>query len=167
MRIAGIDPGTIRTGVAILEGDGAKCALVFSKTIHAGQERPIQIRLKHIYEELAVILNEWKPEVAALESVFYQKDFKAAVKVGEARAAAMLAAGASGIRVVEYSPARVKESVCANGRATKDQVQFMIRNLLKLKEPIQADAADAAAIALCYLHSARFEELKKAALAHV
>ena len=161
MRIAGVDPGTIETGVAILEDGGRQPELLFASAIHAGREKTIATRLEKIYTDLKSTLMEWKPDVLALENVFYQKDFKAAVKVGEARAAAMLAASANQIPVVEYPPARVKQSVCGNGRATKDQVEFMVRQILGFRGPLSADSADAAAVALCHSHSRKFDQIRK------
>ena len=161
MRIVGVDPGTIETGVGIIETSGKQPTLIFSHTIHAGRAKSITARLAIIYRELTAIFAEWKPEVVALENVFYQKDFKAAVKVGEARAAAMLAANASGIEVVEYPPARVKQSVSGNGRATKDQIQYMVRQILNFKGPLTADSADAAAVALCHFHCHKFYKIQK------
>lgn len=162
MRIAGIDPGTLHTGVGILEDQSKRePVLIFSKTIHAGKGKSIAERLELIFTELKLIFEEWKPEVAALENVFYQKDFKAAVKVGEARAAAMLAASLCKIPVVEYPPARVKQSVSGNGRAAKDQVQYMVRNILKFRGSLSPDSADAAAVALCHLHAKKFDKIQK------
>ncbi|MBI4373141.1 MAG: crossover junction endodeoxyribonuclease RuvC [Candidatus Omnitrophica bacterium] len=167
MRIAGIDPGTIQTGVGILEDSGKRPVLIFSHTIQAERSKAIADRLETIFTELKAILQEWKPEVLALENVFYQKDFKAAVKVGEARAAAMLAASLSGIPVVEYPPARVKQSVSGNGRAAKEQVQYMVRNILGFRGPLSADSADAIAVAICHIHSKKFAQIEKAAAVHV
>jgi crossover junction endodeoxyribonuclease RuvC len=161
MRIAGVDPGTIVTGIGIIEEKGKEPSLVFSRAIQVGHDKPIAVRLEVIFQKLKAIFEEWKPEVMALENVFFQKDFKAAIKVGEARAAAMLAATVSGIEVVEYTPAQVKQSVCGNGRATKEQIQYMIRNLLNLHEPLSADAADALAVALCHSHSRKFNQIRK------
>ncbi|MBI4358706.1 MAG: crossover junction endodeoxyribonuclease RuvC [Candidatus Omnitrophica bacterium] len=166
MRIAGVDPGTIETGVGILEDLGKGPVLIFARTIHAGRTKEIALRLEIIFNELRVVFQEWKPDVLALENVFYQKDFKAAVKVGEARAAAMLAATASGIPVMEYPPARVKQSICGNGRATKEQVQYMVRQVLRFKGPLSDDSADAVAVALCHFHSQKFIRLKEE-LTHV
>ena len=160
MRIAGIDPGTIETGIGIVEDNGRQPVLVFSRTIHAGQAKQVTLRLEKIFTELKSILAEWKPDVMALENVFYQKDFRAAVKVGEARAVAMLAATMNGIPVVEYPPARVKESICGNGRASKEQVQYMVRQILKFRGPLSADSADAIAVALCHVHSHKFNRLQ-------
>lgn len=167
MRIAGVDPGTIRTGVAILDESAKDFTFVTARTIHAGESKSIAERLKIIYDDLIRVFRELRPDVVALENVFYQKDFKAAVKVGEARAAAMLAAAACNISVVEYPPARIKQSICGNGRATKEQIQYMVRHLLRVREPLGPDAADAVAVALCHLHSNKFAKLKNEALAHV
>ncbi|MBI3999396.1 MAG: crossover junction endodeoxyribonuclease RuvC [Candidatus Omnitrophica bacterium] len=166
MRIAGVDPGTIQTGVGILEDSGKQPVLIFSRTIHAGGSKAIADRLEIIFTELKAVFEEWKPDVLALENIFYQKDFKAAVKVGEARAAAMLAASMSRIPVVEYPPARVKQSISGNGRAAKDQVQYMVRHILGFRGPLSADSADAIAVAICHIHSKKFAQIQKEA-AHV
>ena len=161
MRIAGVDPGTIETGVGIIEVNGKTPAVLFSRSIHANRAKTIAERLEIIYTELKITFEEWKPEVLALENVFFQKDFKAAIKVGEARAVAMLAASLSRIPVVEYPPARIKQSICSNGRASKDQIQYMVRQLLNFKGVLTADSSDALAVALCHFHSYKFEQLKK------
>lgn len=166
MRIAGVDPGTIETGVGIIEINGKTPTVLFSRSIHAHRAKTIAERLEIIYTELKITFEEWKPEVLALENVFFQKDFKAAVKVGEARAVAMLAASLSRIPVVEYPPARIKQSICSNGRASKDQIQFMVRQLLNFKGPLTTDSSDALAAALCHFHCYKFEQLKKQ-LSHV
>jgi len=161
MRIAGIDPGTVETSVGIVEDRAKDAVLLFSQTIHAGQAKSIAKRLEMIFAELKSILAEWKPDIVAIENVFYQKDFRAAVKVGEARAVAMLAATLNQIPVVEYPPARVKESVCGNGRASKEQIQYMVRQILKFRGPLSADSADAIAVALCHVHSRKFHRLQE------
>lgn len=108
-----------------------------------------------------MVFEEWKPDVLSLENVFYRKDFKAAIKVGEARAAAMIAANMSDMPVCEYPPARVKQAVCGNGRASKDQIQYMVRRVLNLKGPIGADSADAIAIALCHIQASKLSQVSK------
>ena len=161
MRIAGIDPGTIVTGIGIIEESGKAPSLIFSRAIQVKNDQTVAIRLEIIFQKLKAIFEEWKPEVLALENVFFQKDFRAAIKVGEARAVAMLAATVSGIPIVEYTPAQVKQSVCGNGRATKDQIQYMIRNLLQVRESLAEDAADALAVALCHSHSRKFNQIRE------
>lgn len=167
MRVAGIDPGTIHTGLGIVEADKGNQKLLFSHTIHVDQKKPLSERLDLIHRQLVALLTEWKPEVVALENVFFHKDFKAAVKIGEARAAAMIAASACGISVVEYLPTRVKQSICGNGRADKNQIQFMVRQILNLKNALDVDSADAVAVALCHCFSLKFSQLKKQVLAYV
>lgn len=161
MRVAGVDPGTIQTGLGVLEEDGTRPRLIFSGTIRAGQSQPIAERLAVIYRELKEAFGEWKPDIVALETIFFQKDFKAASKVGEARAAAMLAATECGISVVEYQPARVKQAICGNGTAAKEQIGYMVRQILGLKGTLSKDSADAIAVGLCHLQSYKFERLKK------
>ena len=167
MRIAGIDPGTINTGLGILDEKGSAPVLVFSGTIRPGQSRPLPERLLMIYQELKSAFTEWRPDVMALETVFYQKDFKAAVKVGEARAAAMLAAAECDIPVVEYPPARIKQAIGGNGRASKEQIEYMVRQRIGLKGTLSKDSADAIAVALCHLQSYPLDQLKKRHPAHV
>ena len=105
------------------------------------------------------VLKIYRPDVAVIESVFFHKDVKAAVKIGEARSVAILAARELSIAVEEYSPARIKQAVCGNGRATKSQVQFMIKQLLSLNMVPPPDSADALAIAICHIHHSRFKKL--------
>src|SRR3989338_6429926 len=143
MRIAGVDPGTIHAGVGIIDGSGREPKLIFSGTIHTTGNKLISVRLELIYTELKTVFERWKPDVVALENVFYNKNFQSAVRVGEARAAAMIAARACAISVVEYAPARVKQAVCGNGRASKEQVQYMVRHILNVRRPLDPDSADA------------------------
>ncbi|PIQ84975.1 MAG: crossover junction endodeoxyribonuclease RuvC [Candidatus Omnitrophica bacterium CG11_big_fil_rev_8_21_14_0_20_45_26] len=153
MRVAGIDPGTIRTGVAILEENGrGQYAVHHFEIIKAPSSRPLPERLRIIYSGLKELFTIYQPEIVALENVFFQKDFKAAVKIGEARAMAMLAAVEQSLAVEEYPPATIKQAVCGNGRAAKEQVQFMIKQILRLKEMPPSDAADALAVAICHFH---------------
>ncbi len=161
MRVCGIDPGTIHTGFGVIDLDKGNHSLVFAETIHADQKKPLSERLGLIHRRLAVLLREWKPEVMAIENIFFYKDFKAAVKIGEARAAAMIAASDCGIPVIEYLPTRVKESICGNGRAAKTQVQYMVERILNVKASLDADSADAVAVALCHCFSLKFRQLQR------
>lgn len=155
MRILGIDPGTLRTGAGIIESRGSSYKLLHFEVIKPQAKHSIPQRLGHIHTSLLGLIHKFQPEILALESVFFSKDVQATVKIGEARACAMLAASAAGIDVVEYPPARVKQAVSGNGRATKEQVQQMIKILLNLKEAPAEDSADALALAICHFHSAK------------
>lgn len=153
MRILGVDPGTWKTGIGVIETQGNRYQLVFESVIAVKGNLPIAKRLLQIYQALVKCIRDYKPEVLALENVFFGKDLQAMVKIGEARSCAMLAAAESNIDVVEYPPARVKQAVSGNGRATKEQVQHMIKTLLNLKEAPKSDSADALAVAICHVHA--------------
>ena len=153
MRILGVDPGTWKLGAGIIESEGNRYRLLHFEVIAMKPPMAIEKRLKKIHDSLSEVIRIYRPEVLALESVFFGRDLRAMVKIGEARACAMLAAAEHGMEVVEYPPARVKQAVSGNGRATKDQVQQMIRRLLSMKELPPSDGADALALAICHLHS--------------
>lgn len=110
-------------------------------------------KLKEIHDRIQDFMSRYEPDVMALENVFFGKNVQSLVKIGEARASAMLAAAEKKIPVVEYPPARIKQAVSGNGRATKVQIQKMVMLLLGLKTAPPVDASDALAVALCHLHS--------------
>lgn len=153
MRILGVDPGTWHTGIGVIEAEGNRYKLLHFEVIHLGKNLPIAARLKQIYDGITEIICIYEPSVLALENIFFGRDLRAMVKIGEARACAMLAAAQKGVEVQEYPPARVKQAVSGNGRATKEQIQFMIQKLLGLKTPPPVDGSDALALAICHLHT--------------
>ena len=159
MRVMGVDPGTHRTGFGVLESSGRDYKLVICGTIRASSKDPIAKRLLHIFESLQKNIQSYQPDVMALETLFFAKDIQSVERIGEARACAMLAASKQGIEVIEYAPTEVKKSVTGNGRASKEQVQFMVKRLLNLKEAPAIDASDALAIAMCHIHSAKRKSL--------
>ena len=155
MRILGLDPGLARTGYGIIEVTKKMPKLVKYGCIVTQPSKPQANRLQIIYRELRKIINKFKPDVVALEKLFFAKNVKTALKVSEARGVTMLAAVSKRVKIKEFTPLEVKLSVVGNGRASKPQVQYMVKHLLSdLKEiPKPDDAADALAIALCYFHS--------------
>ena len=153
MRILGVDPGTRRTGAGIIESNGNRYSLVHFEIFTVPAQVPIADRLHRIHRFLQGILRDYRPDVLALENVFFGENAQSMVKIGEARACAMLAASEFGIDVVEYPPARVKQAVTGNGRATKEQMQQMVKRLLNMKTAPPADGADAVAVAICHLHA--------------
>ena len=153
MRVLGVDPGTLRLGVALLEETGSRLEAVSFETVKISKELPLPARLKQVYEAIQERIEKYSPEIVAIENVFFGKDVRALVKMGEARACAILAAEQKGIPVVEYPPARVKQAVSGNGRASKIQVQNMMQRILHLKTLPGEDAADALAVALCCVQS--------------
>ena len=158
MRVLGIDPGTWKTGIAVVEFEKQKIRPLHYETLVLQKNKGtlgLAPRLKKLYDALTEVLKIYQPDVVALEDVFFGLDFSAAVRIGEARAVAMLAATHFNVDVSEYSPTHIKQAVTGNGRADKVQVQFMVKHLLKLKEKPAADAADALAVAISHCHCAR------------
>ena len=157
MRVLGIDPGTVRMGVGVVDGDGRRGEgrVVAFESVALPREVSVAERLKVIRDTVAGYIGRFRPEVMALENVFFGENVRTLVKIGEARASAMLAAAEQGVPVVEYPPARVKQAVTGNGTASKVQVQQMVKVLLQIKEAPPVDAADALAVALCHLQSLR------------
>ncbi|MBI4398168.1 MAG: crossover junction endodeoxyribonuclease RuvC [Candidatus Omnitrophica bacterium] len=159
MKILGIDPGTIQMGIGLLESEGSRLHARLIETIKTHPRSPLPSRLKTLYHALSEIFQIYRPDEVSLENVFFGKDFKSAIKIGEARSIAMLVAAQFSCPVTEYTPAKVKQSVCGNGQARKPQIQFMIKNILHLKTTPPVDSADALALAFCHYQNSKF--LKK------
>ncbi len=157
-RIAlGIDPGTAIVGYAVVIAQGSKLSLRVCNVIITPAKMPLAQRLLCIYEELSTIIATYKPQEAAMEELFFAKNARTAMTVGHARGVAMLALANNHLSVAEYTPKQVKQAVTGYGGANKDQVGEMVRILLKLSAvPRPDDAADAAAVAICHLHTASY-----------
>ena len=152
LRILGIDPGSRYTGFGIIESDGIKSRYLHSGYIKVkGDELPE--KLGCIFAELSAVIKEWQPEVMAIEKVFVGKNVDSALKLGQARGAAICAGVSAGLPVGEYTPTSIKKAVVGRGRADKDQIQEIMRIILKLSEKLQVDEADALAVALCHAHN--------------
>ena len=155
MKIFGIDPGSERTGYGCIEVTGSRHHLVTCGSISAPARSTFPEKLKHIHGALAALLAVHRPDCVAVETIFYSRNVRSALKLGEARGIALLAASEAGLRVVEYAPAEIKRAVVGYGRAEKRQVQQMIKLLLGLDAPPSPhDAADALAVAICHVNSA-------------
>ena len=155
MRVLGIDCGGEYTGYGVVEmhSDGKLCCLTCG-AIKLSPREALPRRLSRIYTQLSAIICEHQPDEVAIEEVFYALNVKSALKLGQVRGVAMLAAAAAGREVSEYSPLTIKSSVVGYGRAEKQQVQQMVTRLLHLAEmPEPMDASDALAIAICHLHT--------------
>ncbi len=150
-RILGIDPGSRRTGFGVIEVAGPHLTYVASGCIRSPEETLAQ-RLHTIHEEVAALVRAYRPGEAVIENVFVRRNAAAALKLGQARGAALCALAGCGLPVYEYSPAQVKQAVVGRGRAEKVQVQHMVQALLGLAAPPPADAADALACAICHGH---------------
>ncbi|MCV2402972.1 crossover junction endodeoxyribonuclease RuvC [Marinomonas sp. C2222] len=151
-RILAIDPGSRITGFAVIDAVNGKSHYVHSGCIRLPDE-DLSVRLKHIFTDVTALLEEYKPDEFAIEEVFLAKNANSALKLGQARGAAIVAASLKELAVHEYAAKRVKQSVVGSGSADKEQVQMMVQLLLKLSSKPQADAADALAIALCHANS--------------
>jgi len=155
MRVLGIDCGTEYTGYGVVDlyPDGKLLCLACG-AIKLSPRDPMAARLSTIFQRLAALITEHHPDQVAIEDVFYAVNVKSALKLGQVRGVAMLAASTAGLQVSEYAPLSIKSAVVGYGKAEKLQVQHMVTRLLNLAEvPQPADAADALAIAICHLHT--------------
>ncbi len=162
MRVLGVDPGSVVAGYGVVDAEGGRLSHVASGTIRARTLAPGPDRLKLIHDELLAVAEAYAPAVMSLERSFVAANVQSAFRLGEARAAAMLAAAEHGLPVFEYSPNEVKVAVAAFGHAGKEQVKFMVRRTLGLDDALMLadDAADALALALCHLSRARLDALR-------
>jgi crossover junction endodeoxyribonuclease RuvC len=156
----GIDPGTAITGYGIVEGQGDNLKVVTYGAITTPPHQALPQRLQDIYRQLRALIAEWQPDSAAVEELFFSKNARTALSVGHARGVALLALTEANLPVEEYKPAEVKLAVSGYGGAPKSQMQSMVQTLLGLDDiPRPDDAADALAVAICHLHSARWKAL--------
>lgn len=150
IRILGVDPGSLRTGWGIIEMDGPAARHVAHGCISMKSTTSLPLRLCHIFEGIDAVIAQHGPVESAVEKVFVNRNVDAALKLGQARGAALLAAARAGLAVFELTPAEVKKAIVGSGRAEKPQVQLMVRVLLHLRATPVEDAADALAIALSH-----------------
>ena len=157
-RIAlGIDPGTAIVGYAVVELRGSELNMITCDVITTPSTMSMPERLQHIYLRLNEIIVTFRPNESAMEELFFAKNARTALTVGQARGVAMLALANGGLAVSEYTPKQVKQAVTGYGGANKEQVGEMVRIILHLKSiPRPDDAADAAAVAICHLNTASF-----------
>jgi crossover junction endodeoxyribonuclease RuvC len=156
MRVLGIDCGGEYTGYGVVEMHATGgLACLKCGAIKLSPRETLARRLSQIYDGLGALIVEHRPDEVAIEGIFYALNVKSALKLGQVRGVAMLAAASAGLEVAEYSPLTIKASVVGYGRAEKQQVQHMVMRLLGLTEPPEPmDASDALAIAICHLHTA-------------
>ena len=152
MFVLGIDPGLSRCGYSCLSGRGASTRAVAAGVITTPPHEPVPQRLAALQREIRGLLAEFTPSVVAIERVLFQINVRTAMGVGQAAGVVMAESVTAGCEVVEYSPNQVKQAVCGDGAATKEQVIRMVQMLLGLSEPLRpADVSDAAAVALCHM----------------
>ncbi len=154
MRVLGVDPGSRTTGYGLIDREGPRLSYVASGCIRtAGSD--FHARLAEIYRGIETVIDDYDPAEVAIEEVFVARNPSSALKLGQARGAAIAAAIARDMPVTGYAARRVKQAVVGTGRATKHQIQHMVRATLALHEAPGADAADALAVALCHAQSSR------------
>lgn len=152
MRVLGIDPGSHITGYGIVDSDKGKLFHVSDGSIVTGSKNPLALRLNAIFDSIQKVVGEFKPDDVVIEEIFYAKNARSAIMLGHARGVAILCAARHNLPVFEYSPMKIKQSVVGYGNATKEQVQKMIKALLKLDAVPKPDASDALAAAICHIH---------------
>lgn len=152
IRIIGIDPGLRRTGWGLIESQANSLRFVAAGTVRSDDKAELATRLCQIHDGLAAILHDFKPDEAAVEQTFVNRDATATLKLGQARGVAMLVPARAGLRVAEYAPNAVKKAVIGVGHGDKKQIQMMVKVLMPKAVYDSEDAADALAIAICHAH---------------
>jgi crossover junction endodeoxyribonuclease RuvC len=163
MIILGVDPGTAITGYGVIQSDGQDLGLIDYGAITTPADWALPRRLDHIYRSLVALIAEHQPTDAVVERLFFSRNVRTALSVGQARGVALLAAAQAQVEIHEYTPLEVKQAVVGYGRADKTQIQQMVKMLLHLDAiPEPDDAADALAMAICHAHRAGYEKLTRA-----
>lgn len=158
IRILGIDPGSVVTGVGVIDADTRTTVHVHHQAVRCG-DGDFPQRLKQIFDGLTAIIQEYHPHEMAIENVFVSRNPDSALKLGQARGAAICAAVAMQLKVAEYAPRAIKKAIVGRGAADKVQIQHMVGVMLNLSGSIQSDAADALGVALCHAHHRQTAEL--------
>jgi crossover junction endodeoxyribonuclease RuvC len=153
MRVLGIDPGFGRMGWAVLEGNKAKQVLVECGCLETSPDDSLNVRLEEIYDHVSELIKKYKTDEAAVEDIFYFKNQKTVIGVGQARGVILLAIVKNKVKCFNYTPLQIKRAITGYGQADKRQMQFMVRSLLGLKTKVKSDdAADAIAVGLTHLY---------------
>lgn len=163
-RLLGIDPGTVRTGWGVIESASGGLFYIGHGTITCSPYEAQGNRLSRIYHGIQDVLSEYNPEGISLEKLFFARNAQSALKLGQVRGVALLAAAERSFPVCEYSSAEIKQAVVGYGQATKNQVQKMVSQLLGLSGEVGEDAADALAAAICHAHQQGYQALLAGAL---
>lgn len=162
MRILGIDPGIAIVGYGVVDKEGNCYKTVAYDAVTTRAHTPLEERLERVYNGIDEIIKEYKPDAMSIEELFFNNNAKTALTVGQARGVIILAAVQNNIPVYEYTPLQVKQALTGYGRASKTQIQQMMKSMLGLSEvPKPDDVADALAIAVCHGNSMRFNSIKQ------
>ena len=161
MKIIGIDPGLETTGVSVLEVKGNKFKPLYCDCIITKKDKSVTDRLSRIFHSIDSVIKKYLPDFLAIEELFFSVNAKSAIKVGQARGVCILAGSLNSIDVYEYTPLQVKQAIVGYGRATKKQIKYMLKSILKLEEgylPKKDDAWDALAICICHANTYKFQK---------
>ena len=153
IRIIGIDPGLRNMGFGVIETEGSRLVFVAAGTLRVDASLALSQRLRTLHEKLTAVVAEHRPDEAAVEETFVNKDARATLKLGQARGIALLVPAQAGLTVAEYAPNKVKKSVAGVGHGDKKQIQTMVQMLLPRATWDSPDAADALAVAICHAHN--------------
>lgn len=152
MRVLGLDPGLRTTGWGLIESEGSRLRYLADGVVKSDERLSLAERLAQLHQGVLAIVAQWRPDEAAVEQTFVNKNPESTLKLGQARGVVLLAPALSGLFVGEYAPSLVKQAVVGTGRAAKDQVGMMVRTLLPGCLVSSPDAADALAVAICHAH---------------
>jgi crossover junction endodeoxyribonuclease RuvC len=161
MLVLGVDPGSLVTGYGLIEKKENTLIYIASGTISFPNSLPFSKRIHKIYVSLLEVIQTYHPEEMSIEDIFFAKNVKSALKIGHARGAALIAAIQGNLRIFEYTPLQIKQSVVGYGRATKEQVRSMVKLILKINKHLPLDISDALAIAICHHNWVRFKDTNK------
>ena len=159
MIILGIDPGSQQCGYGILRVEKNRITAAGCDVIKVNPALPLAARLEKIFNGITAVIQEYKPDIAAVETIFHGKNIRSAFTLGHARGVILLALAQGGLLLEEYSPREIKRSVVGNGNASKEQVEYMVQKILNIKlKPESLDATDALASAICLFNKERFKK---------
>ena len=154
IRLIAVDPGILITGFSILEFYKSQINLLAYGTIKPPKEEKIEKRLMYLFDEANTIIRKFEPAVMVIEDLFYSKNVKSAFILGQARSSIILAGAKSDIDIYHFAPRKIKQSVCGTGSATKEQIQFMVMQILRLKTPPNPiDITDSMAVGICFINN--------------
>ncbi len=162
MIILGLDPGSRFTGYGLVEKQGGRVTHIDNGTIVCTDALSFDKRLVLIYNGIEQLIKKFKPDAVAIENIFYSKNAQSALKLGQARGSALVAASKQELPIFEYTPLVIKQAVVGHGQATKDQVQKMVKMLLNLPQVAEENASDALAAAICHAHAEKMNQILKA-----
>lgn len=158
MIVLGVDPGSRVTGYGLLQKKNNIITCITSGVIESPGSDPFYDRIYRIFTGMVDIMEQYRPDEMAIEDMFFAKNVKSSLKLGHARGAALIAAVKCNVRIHEYTPLEIKQSVVGYGRATKDQIRAMVQMILNLPSKLGPDTSDAIAAAICHLNWTRYEK---------